>query len=160
MMIKQIHEAELGACAEVIKSSFMTVAEELNITEKNSPGYVAFSTTKEKLKNRIQSGGQIYAYIKENKILGLYSINISHNECEISNLCVLEDYRHNGIGRKLLEHAFSKAAESGCKTIKISIVEENVRLKKWYESYGFKPQYTKKYDFFAFTCGYMKKELQ
>lgn len=33
------------------------------------------------------------------------------SECEINNLCVLPDYRHYHIGKKLLEHAFEKVTE-------------------------------------------------
>ena len=44
--------------------------------------------------------------------------------------------------------------------IKISIVEENTQLRKWYESYGFIHVKTVKYDFFPFTCGYMEKHIQ
>ena len=41
----------------------------------------------------------------------------------------------------------------------IGIVEENKRLRKWYEDNGAVHVGTKKFDFFPFTCGYMKKEL-
>ena len=43
--------------------------------------------------------------------------------------------------------------------IAISIVEENKKLKEWYIKFGFTPVYTRKYDFFPFTCGYMEKIL-
>jgi len=41
----------------------------------------------------------------------------------------------------------------------IGIVEENVKLRKWYEKHGAEHIGTEKYDFFPFTCGYMKKLL-
>ena len=47
----------------------------------------------------------------------------------------------------------------GCSQINIGIVEENVKLRKWYETYGAEHIRTEKYDFFPFTCGYMKKML-
>jgi len=39
------------------------------------------------------------------------------------------------------------------------IVDENVKLRKWYEADGAEHIGTEKYDFFPFTCGYMKKML-
>ncbi|MGN1201768.1 MAG: GNAT family N-acetyltransferase [Eubacterium sp.] len=159
-MIKQISKKHIGECAQVIKNSFITVAKEFNITEENAPRYVAFATTKEKLTEQFESGRLMYAYFKGNKIIGFYSLNIFDNTCEISNLCVLSEYRHLGIGKELLEHALSNAKELHCKSINISIVEENRELKKWYEKYGFVATHTEKYDFFPFTCGYMKKELK
>lgn len=158
-MIKQINKAHINACAEVIKNSFKTVAVEFNITEENAPKYVAFSTDSRKLEKQLNEGRPMYAYFRDSKIVGYYSLAVQDNECEINNLCVLPDYRHCNIGKELLEHAFKKAKKFNCEVIKISIVEENKQLKKWYEKYGFKTTYTKKYDFFPFTCGYMEKNL-
>lgn len=43
--------------------------------------------------------------------------------------------------------------------MKIGIVEENRRLRQWYEDWGFVHTGTEKYDFFPFTCGYLEKRL-
>ena len=40
------------------------------------------------------------------------------------------------IGEQLLQHAFNEAGKMGCLWVNIGIVEENVRLRKWYEKYG------------------------
>lgn len=82
-----------------------------------------------------------------------------NQECELNNVCVLPAYRHKCGGKELLNHAFKIAKESGCNKINIGIVEENVVLRKWYETYGFKHIGTQKFDFFPFTCGYMEKDL-
>ncbi|MBD5486988.1 MAG: GNAT family N-acetyltransferase, partial [Lachnospiraceae bacterium] len=82
-----------------------------------------------------------------------------HNECELNNLCVIPTYRHNGIGKKLLENAFKVAQDLNINKIKISIVEENTVLRKWYETFGFIHTGIQKFDFFPFTCGYMEKIL-
>lgn len=72
---------------------------------------------------------------------------------------MLEEYRHKNIGKKLLGHAFGEAARMGCSIVNIGIVEENVRLRKWYEANGAEHIGTEKYDFFPFTCGYMIYEI-
>lgn len=59
-----------------------------------------------------------------------------NNECELNNVAVLPDYRHKGIGKKLIDHAFSMAKELGCNVMNIGIVEENIRLREWYEKAG------------------------
>ena len=56
----------------------------------------------------------------------------------------------------VLEDMHSKWGDS---LMNIGIVEENTRLRKWYEDNGAVHVGTKKFDFFPFTCGYMKKEL-
>lgn len=58
---------------------------------------------------------------------------------------------------KLLKHCFKIAHSLKANKITISIVEENKKLKEWYMKFSFKPVYTKKYDFFPFTCGYFIK---
>ena len=63
------------------------------------------------------------------------------------------------IGEQLLEHALAEAGKMGCSQMNIGIVEENVKLRKWYEAHGAEHIRTEKYDFFPFTCGYMKKML-
>ncbi len=59
----------------------------------------------------------------------------------------------------LLENAYIKAKEMGYKKMSIGIIEENKILRKWYEDNGFIHIGTKKFDFFPFTCGYMKRDL-
>lgn len=158
-MIKQIEMKHIDECAKVIKSSFLTVAREFNITQENAPRYVAFSTDTDKLLKQIENGTPIYAYFIDGRIAGLYSLSISGNECEINNLCVLPKYRHLGIGNELLDHAFERAKKLNRKKINISIVAENTVLKQWYIKYGFVTTHIKKFDFFPFTCEYMEKVI-
>ena len=96
----------------------------------------------------------------DGRILGYYSlIFLENSECELSNLCVLPEFRHKKIGEVLLEDAVIRAKSSGCKKMKIGIVEENKKLRKWYEAHGFIHTHAEKFDFFPFTCGYMEREL-
>lgn len=82
-----------------------------------------------------------------------------NNECELNNLAVISEYRHKGIGRHLLNHTFEMAKSMNCDVINIGIVEENSVLKRWYEGFGYEHVGTQKFDFFPFTCGYMKKKI-
>ena len=82
-----------------------------------------------------------------------------NGKCELSNLAVLPKYRHKRIGKKLLEHSFKTAYDLGCDTVNIGIVEENTILRKWYEDNGAVHIGTKKFDFFPFTCGYLKRKV-
>ncbi|MDD2268668.1 MAG: GNAT family N-acetyltransferase [Eubacteriales bacterium] len=160
-MIRQIKKEEIPECVNVIKDSFLTVASEFGITQENAPRYVAFATTDERLLWQFNEGRSMFAYFNnDKKIIGYYSLEKQGNsECELNNLCVLNDFRHKGIGKELLHHAFIHAKDSGCKQMNIGITEENVKLKNWYASFGFIHIGIKKFDFFPFTSGYMKKEL-
>lgn len=159
-MIKEICAEQIPQCVNVIRESFGTVAREFGITEENAPRFTAFSTTSERLIWQLDSEHRpMYAYFVGSEIIGYYSLSVSGKECELNNLCVLPSYRHDGIGAELLRHAFDTAAELGCDTMNIGIVEENKVLRKWYEKHGFVHTHTQKFDFFPFTCGYMSKKI-
>ena len=152
---------EIPVCVEVICRSFMTVADEFRFTIENAPRFTAFATTEERLVYQLeQERRQMFAYYDDGRIVGYYSLlKQNEKECELNNLCVLEEYRHKKIGEQLLEHAFVEAGKMGCTQMNIGIMEENVKLRKWYEDHGAEHIGTEKYDFFPFTCGYMKKML-
>lgn len=160
-MIKEMQEKDIAECVNVIKKSFLTVADELGYTIENAPRFTAFATTKDRLQYQLKIEHRpMYAYYDNDKIVGYYSLALQDNhECELNNLCVLPEYRHKHIGAKLLEDAYTKAKIRGAKKINIGIVEENTVLRKWYEDYGFVHIGTKKFDFFPFTCGYMEKKI-
>lgn len=160
-MIIAVQENNLEECVDIIRRSFKTVADEFGITEENAPRFTAFATTLERLQyHYFQEKRPMFAYYQDGHIIGYYSLlKQEGRECELNNLCVLDGYRHNNIGKELLEHAFLEAAKMDCSIINIGIVEENIKLREWYESNGAKHTGTKKFDFFPFTCGYMRKEI-
>ena len=160
-MIRSIKRDEIEKCVEIIQKSFLTVAKEYGFTKENAPRFTAFATTYERLNTQYNDGRPMYGYFDENgQIVGYYSLLIQENgECELNNLCVLPEYRHRNIGETLFSHALTTAAEKGCKKVNIGIVEENTKLRKWYEKLGAKHIGTKKFDFFPFTCGYMEKDI-
>ena len=160
-MIRKVEQKDIKECVDVIVKSFMTVADEFGFTIENASRFTAFATTEDRLNWHIEGEHRpMYVYIEDDIIVGYYSLLLQENEaCELNNVCVLSEYRHKGIGEKLMKHAFITATELGCKKINIGIVEENTVLKEWYASQGFKHTGTRKFDFFPFTCGYMEKTI-
>lgn len=160
-MIRLIERCEIDRCAEVIRESFLTVAQEYGFTEENVPRFTAFATTSERLSKQYDEGRPMFGYFgDDNQLVGYYSLYIQENEeCELNNLCVLPGYRHKHIGEILFSHALMTAADRGCKKMNIGIVEENQKLRIWYEKLGADHIGTKKFDFFPFTCGYMEKTI-
>lgn len=160
-MINKVEKDNLSECVRVIRDSFITVANEFGFTVENAPRFTAFATTEDRLRwHLLGEHRPMYAFYDNGAIVGYYSLLVQeNNECELNNLSVLPSYRHKGIGKELLLHAFTVAQQMGCTKMNIGIVEENTVLKKWYETLGFVHVGTEKFDFFPFTCGYMKKEL-
>ena len=159
--IRQVKKTDIKDCVNIIRKSFMTVAEEFGFTEENAPRFTAFATTEKRLIWHFEGEKRsMFVYCQNERMVGYYSLlKQDDKECELNNLCVLPECRHNNIGKRLLEHAFSEAQKMGCSEINIGIVEENVRLREWYEASGAEHIGTKKFDFFPFTCGYMRKKL-
>lgn len=160
-MIKAVEIKDIPECVELICKSFKTIADEFGFTIENAPRFTAFATTEDKLKWQLTVEKRpMYAFYDNGVIVGYYSILLQdNNECELNNLCVLPGFRHKGIGKALLDNAFSTAKELGCVKINIGIVEENIVLRKWYELFGFVHKGKEKFEFFPFTCGYMEKQL-
>ena len=161
-MIRAVKHEDLAACADLIRRSFQTVADEFGFTRENAPRFTAFATTEERLIWHMDSEHRLmYLDEEDGRICGYYSLLLrEQGECELGNLAVLPEYRHRGIGAGLLQHAVKTAGSHHCTVIKLSIVEENKVLRKWYESCGAVHTGTEKFDFFPFTCGYMKIPLQ
>lgn len=160
-MIRKVSRNDLEECVKVIRSSFQTVADEFGFTEENAPRFTAFATTLERLLYHYeQEKRPMFVYQNDDGIVGYYSLWKQNDaECELNNLCVLAEYRHQNIGGELLKHAATEAAKLGCSVMNIGIVEENVRLRKWYEAHCAEHTGAEKYDFFPFTCGYMRMKI-
>ena len=160
-MIRKVERADITECVRVIRDSFRTVADEFGFTKENASRFTAFAISEEWLLWQMEGEHRLMFADEENGIIrGYYSLKLSDSgECELSNLAVLPQYRHQGIGAKLLKHAMDTAREQHCKVINLGIVEENTVLRQWYERNGAVHTGTEKYDFFPFTCGYMKITL-
>ena len=159
-VIRRVGKADIPDCVSVIRSSFRTVAEEFGFTGENAPGFTAFSTTEEKVEYWMtEQGRPMYGCFAEERLVGYYNLFPSEKKVELGSLSVLPEYRHRGMGRALVTDAMIRAAAGDLSGMELSIVEENVLLRKWCESMGFIHTGTKKYDFFPFTCGYLERDL-
>ena len=160
-MIREAEREDIPLCVNLIRSSFMTVADEFGFTEETAPRFTAFVISEERLYWHMDEEHRPMFVAEEDGVLcGYYSLLIQENgECELNNLAVRPQYRHSGIGKQLLEHSFALAKRMGCRTVNIGIVKENTVLRKWYEQNGAVHIGTRKFDFFPFTCGYLKRDL-
>ena len=110
-MIRKVEEKDIEECVAVIRESFGTVAEEFGFTQENAPRFTAFATTTQRLASQFQEKRPMYVYEKTLSknipvIIGYYSLQIQENgECELNNLCVLPQYRHQKVGEALFHHA-------------------------------------------------------
>lgn len=159
MIIKVTTENQLDTCLNIIHKSFQTVADDMNLTKENCPSHTAFMPL-EKLQNQFENGNPMFLYEYNNKIVGYFSLSINDNSVELNNLSVLPEYRHLGIGKKIVNYAVDYSKNTlGVNKIKIGIVEENTILKEWYKTLGFVHTGTRKFEHLPFTVRFMELEL-
>jgi len=149
-------EVEKHDLLKVIQQSFLTVADEFNITIQNAPTNPAFLAIN-KLEESVNQNVNYFIYIEEDKIVGCVGIQPGKNDDEyyIERLGVLPDYRHRGIGRKLLEYSIQEIKKRNCGKISIGIINENKELKEWYQTHGFQELGIKRFDHLPFTVCFM-----
>jgi ribosomal protein S18 acetylase RimI-like enzyme len=145
--------------ALVIRNSFKTVAQELNLTKANCPTHPSFITinklTELKKKGLIFFGGflgkaQIGFIALEKADASLYYME---------KLAVLPDHRHQGYGQELVEFAVKYVKIHGATKISIGTIDEQTILKKWYKKLGFREVSTRKFTHLPFTVCYMEIEI-
>ena len=159
VFISEVKASDLLRCLDVIRQSFKTVADDFGLRYENCPGHTSFITP-DVLDAQMNRGWHMYALYAEEDIIGYMSVSKeSDDSCELHNLAVLPEYRHNGFGKLLLDHAKEAVKSLGGNTIKISIIEENTVLKNWYIANGFVHTGTKKFDYLPFTSGYLERKL-
>lgn len=155
-VIYEVEKEELPECLEVIHRSFKTVADSFGLTLENCPKHTSFIPLSY-LETQMGWGWHMYALYAGKKIIGYMSLSKEGDGLyELHNLAVLPEYRHNGFGRLLLDHAKDTVKALGGKKIKIGIIEESTVLKNWYIANGFVHTGTKKFDHLPFTSGYLE----
>ncbi len=155
-MIHEVGKDELNACLDVIHQSFGTVAAQFGLTRENCPKHTSFIPLSF-LETQMNWGWHMYALYTGKKIIGYMSLSKESDDAfELHNLAVLPEYRHNGLGKLLLDFAKETVVMLGASKIKIGIIEESTVLKNWYIANGFVHTGTKKFDHLPFTSGYLE----
>ena len=93
-MIREVKREDIPACVDLIRNSFMTVAEEFGFTKENTPGFTAFAVSEDRLYRQMDIEHRpMFAAEEDGVICGYYSLLIQENgECELNNLAVLPQY--------------------------------------------------------------------
>ncbi len=159
MIIQVKNKEQLNICLEIIRDSFITVASEFGLTEKNCPSHTAFITMN-KLKMQFDDGRPMFLFYRDEIPVGYFSLaKCSDEEWELNNLAVLPEYRHLGIGKEMVDYAVEMVKNYGGNKISIGIIEENVTLKEWYLKLGFNHISTRKFEHLPFTVELMELNL-
>ena len=158
--VREIEKDEaLDTSVEIVRRSFRTVAEELNLTPDNAPTHPSFITL-EQLEELRKKGLVFYGYFLEDMQVGFVAIEKADDSLYyLEKLAVLPEYRHNGYGRELVQFVLDRAVETGAEKLSIGIIYEQTVLKDWYRDIGFRETGTRKFEHLPFTVGFMEIDL-
>ena len=156
MEIRQLKREELGEAARVVRGAFATVAAEFGLTEENCPTNGAF-LPEGRLEAQFDAGVRMAGAFDGDVMIGFAALDLSDAEKpELEKLSVLPQSRHQGAGKLLVGWASEQARAAGAAALRIGIIEENVRLRAWYEGLGFAHTGTRVFAHLTFTVGFME----
>lgn len=156
MEIRQLKREELGEAARVVRGAFATVAAEFGLTEENCPTNGAF-LPEGRLEAQFDAGVRMAGAFDGDVMIGFAALDLSDAEKpELEKLSVLPQSRHQGAGKLLVGWAAEQARAAGAAALRIGIIEENVRLRAWYEGLGFAHTGTRVFAHLPFTVGFME----
>ena len=155
-MIKPITRADLPACLTVFHEGYETVAIEFGLTEENCPDRGRASLPFAKLEAMYDAGTLMFGYYVDDMLVGYLGMTSRDDVCGIDDLSVLPEHRHKGYGKTLLDFGKAKAVSLGASKIRLGMIDDNKRLRKWYEENGFVTVAYKQYDGAPFLVGKME----
>jgi ribosomal protein S18 acetylase RimI-like enzyme len=116
----------------------MTVALHFGFTKENVPRFPAFIGPAV-IEKQLNNGLKMYGYKINDQIVGCVGYSYYKEQIYfIERLATLPEYRHLGIGKKLMEYIENKIKENGGKTAEIHVVDKNKILVEWYEKQSYK----------------------
>ena len=156
MEIRQLRREELADAARVVRGAFATVAGEFGLTKENCPTNGAF-LPEGRLEAQFDAGVRMAGAFDGDVMIGFAVLDLSDAEKpELEKLSVLPQSRHQGAGKLLVGWAAEQARAAGAAALRIGIIEENVRLRAWYEGLGFAHTGTRVFAHLPFTVGFME----
>jgi len=154
-------EEDVSAVLKVLNLSHGTIARDFNFTKEDNPTNNAFIDEKT-LREQLKNGIALYGLKMENRLVGCIAIEKSKREVDtyyIEKVSVLPEFRHQGIGVRLMDFATDKIKNAGGKMISIALIDSNSKLKKWYLSQGFVETGFKDFEHLPFRVCFMRKEF-
>ncbi len=134
-LLKQVHKIHSEGRPDYFKSGGIkyTGAELSIVLSDNSRPIFVFVDSDNKIRG--------YMFCIEDYIEDCSSLYSRHT-LYIDDLCVDSNFRGQGIGTKLYNHALDFARRNGCKAVTLRVWSFNKEAMSFYEKHGMKPMHT------------------
>jgi ribosomal protein S18 acetylase RimI-like enzyme len=144
---------------EVLNRAFITVAQQYNFTKENAPSFPAFIKP-DRIDNSLNNGLKMYGYKIDNQIVGCVGYSYYKDQIYlIERLATLPEYRHLGVGKKLLQFVEDEIKNIGGKSVEIHVVDKNIVLIEWYKKLNYVERRIDEIKTLPFNSYVMNKEL-
>jgi len=84
-----------------------------------------------------QQDGLFWVAMEESNLAGTIMAGYDGHRGWIYSLAVLPEYRHQGIGSRLLEYALQVLSKAGCPKVNLQIIADNHEVREFYKAHGF-----------------------
>ena len=159
MVIRQASEKDISILLDILRKSFVGVAQRFNLTLENCPKNLAFCT-EQRIKDDFARGLKYYILQESRQSCGCIALEKANSAvCYLERLAVLPECRRKGFGKALVNHIFDMAMEMQMQRIEIGIISEDIELKDWYGKFGFVHKSTRKFDHLPFIVAFMFVDL-
>ncbi len=154
---KVLNEQELETSVSVIRTSFLTVAEEFNITQQNATTNAAFIKHSDLL--QMNAWGITMFGLFENEVqIGFVAVEQTEGSIfYMEKLAVLPAHRHRGYGKALIDFVCDYVKRQGGATVSIGIIDHHSVLKNWYQVCGFTITGTKEFRHLPFKVCFLSR---
>ncbi len=161
-MIKRVtSNDDFRSLAKLLNDAFMTVVHEFGLTKENCPTNNAF-ITHETLRSQLNEKREFYYFVENEALAGFIAIEHSSRDKSIfyiEKVAVHPDFRHQGIGKQLMDFASNRIKELGGQKISIGLINAHVVLKKWYKYQDFEEVEVKSLSHLPFDICMMEKKV-
>jgi len=150
---------DIQALSNLIRLSNQDVAQAFHLTKQNCPKHPS-NCRDEWVESDFARGVTYYLLSDKGIPVGCAALEKADSGIGyLERVAVLPQFRHHGLGAKLVHHILDIAKKMNLKTISIGIIAEQQVLREWYETLGFVLVDTKKFAHLPFQVGFMKIDL-
>lgn len=136
-MIKPITKSDLKDCLKIFHQGYETVAIKFGLTEENYPDRGGACLPLQKPQADFEKGALMFGYFCNEKLVGFLGIKM-HDNGICSSLTLLHSANTAITAAAKLCQPFARKPQKplGAQSI-IGQIEDNKRLRQWYENNGF-----------------------
>ena len=158
--IHSVEEYQLPMCLETLHAAFGESAKRFGYTRETYPSSGAYITLEELIDAKKRGVHMYAACVESGKIAGYVQLEkVGEGVYAFRRFAVLPEYQKLGIGRALVSHCRDRAALYGGRKMTLLMINDNQKLKEFYQSNGFRVVSTAKDDSYPFEYSVMELEL-